>query len=310
MSHEFENMHPSQVEIIEVGPRDGLQREEIWVPTEEKVALIEALGAAGIRRIQVASFVHPELVPQMADAEKVCVSLSGRDGVIYSGLALNLQGVQRAQSAGLSHIDISISANEEHSRRNLNRSLDEALAEFAMMHEKARSSGMTIRGAIQCAFGYLRPGDVQPDVVIDMASRFLDLGVDELALADSSGLANPQQMTDMLQSIIPLAGKTPVMLHLHDTRGMGLANVLAALRSGVRHFDTSFGGLGGCPFIKGAAGNIPTEDTINMLHDMGIETGVDVRQVAYVSRQMEQRLGKASLPGKLYALLEPFEEEP
>jgi hydroxymethylglutaryl-CoA lyase len=305
MSSGFNNTYPNQVEIIEVGPRDGLQREKTLISPREKVALIEALVAAGIRRIQVTSFVHPKLVPQMADAEEVCANLSYQDGVIYSGLALNLKGVERAQNAGLHHVDISVSASDAHSRHNANRSMEEALVEFKKMYELTRVNGMMVRGGIQCAFGYLRPSDVDPHAVIDLARHHLDLGVDELALADSSGLANPRQMTKMLESIVPLAGETPLMLHLHDTRGMGLANVLAGLRCGIRFFDTAFGGLGGCPFIQGATGNIPTEDTVHMLHEMGIETGVDLGQVSRISRQFEHRLSKGSLPGKLYQLITP-----
>jgi hydroxymethylglutaryl-CoA lyase len=181
--------------------------------------------------------------------------------------------------------------------------VEQALIEFKSMYDQARTGGMFVRGGIQCAFGYLQPGDVQPDTVLEIARHHLALGVDALALADSSGLANPRQIREMLRSVMALAGDTPVMLHLHDTRGMGLANVLAALGCGVRHFDTAFGGLGGCPFIDGASGNIPTEDTVYMLHEMGIETGVDLSVVGRISRRFERLLGKDSLPGKLYPLV-------
>lgn len=302
-------LYSEHVEIIEVGPRDGLQREPRHVSAEDKIALIDALSEAGLKRIQVTSFVHPKLVPQMADAEEVCAGIKRTPGVSYSGLALNLKGVERAHKAGLDSIDISVSASDEHSRRNANRSIDEALAEFKEMVTAARSSGMTVRAGIQCAFGFEHPADVQPDTVVRIARRHLELGVDELALADSSGLANPRQITDLLKSVMPLAGSTPVILHLHDTRGMGLANVLAALQNGVRHFDTAFGGLGGCPFIQGAAGNIATEDTAFMLHEMGFDTGVDFQKIAHISRDFEKLLGKGSLPGKLYELLAPENEE-
>jgi hydroxymethylglutaryl-CoA lyase len=296
-------MYPTEVTIIEVGPRDGLQREKCLIPTSEKIALIEALVASGIRRIQVTSFVHPQLVPQMADAEEVCARLDRREEVIYSGLALNVKGVNRAHEAGLDHIDISVSASDAHSRRNTNRSLEEAMVEFRAMVQRGRHNGMVINGGIQCAFGYLQSSDVPAGTVLDIARQHLALGVDELVLADSSGLANPLQVTRMLEQVLPLAGKTPVVMHLHDTRGMGLANVLAALQCGIRAFDTAFGGLGGCPFIDGAAGNIPTEDTVHMLHEMGIKTGIDLPQVGSISRQFERRLGKVTLPGKLYHLV-------
>jgi hydroxymethylglutaryl-CoA lyase len=284
-----------------VGPRDGLQRESTPITTQEKVELIEALVGAGLKRIQVTSFVHPKLVPQMADAESVCNQLTGHPDVIYSGLALNLRGVERANNAGLTHIDISVSASDAHSRRNANRSVSDALAEFKEMFSFARTSGMSIRGGIQCVFGYLGPSDVDLETVKEVARHHLELGVDELALADSSGFANPETMEQVLTNIVPMANGTPVILHLHDTRGMGLANVVSALRQGIRHFDTAFGGLGGCPFIDGAAGNIATEDTVYMLEQMGIKTGINLDRLSAISRDFELRLNKP-LPGKLYSL--------
>jgi 3-isopropylmalate/(R)-2-methylmalate dehydratase large subunit len=296
---------PQRVEIIEVGPRDGLQQENTLISVTEKVALIEALAAAGLKRIQITSFVHPSAVPQMADAEEVCSRLVPQAGVRYSGLALNLKGIERAHQAGLQHIDISLSASDLHSRRNANRSLRGALAEFDDMFGRARRYGMTVRAGIQCAFGYLTAQDVALGTVLDLADHYLQLGVDELALADSSGVADPKQLTALLARVQPLVGDTPLILHLHDTRGMGLANVLAALQMGVHHFDTAFGGLGGCPFIDGASGNIATEDTAHMLTQMGIETGIDLPRLAAISQRFAQRLGRTSLPGKLYTFLAP-----
>ncbi|MFW5942064.1 MAG: hydroxymethylglutaryl-CoA lyase [Chloroflexota bacterium] len=300
-----DNAFPQTVEIIEVGPRDGLQNEHILLPAAEKVALINDLVAAGLRRIQVTSFVHPRYVPQMADAEEVCAQLPQVEGVRYSGLALNLKGVERAHDAGLREVDNSVSASDAHSRRNANRSLQEALQGFDAMYRRARDYGMHVRGGIQCAFGYQSPRDVAPQQVLSIAEHFLELGVDELALADSAGLANPRQMKALLCRTLALTGDVPLILHLHDTRGMGLANVLAALECGVRHFDTAVGGLGGCPFIAGATGNIATEDTVHMLQEMGIETGVDLPRLAQVARGLQERLQKERLPGKLYALLAP-----
>jgi hydroxymethylglutaryl-CoA lyase len=278
-----------------------LQRESTPITTQEKVELIEALVGAGLKRIQITSFVHPKLVPQMADAESVCAQLTRYPNVIYSGLALNLRGVERARDAGLTHIDISVSASDVHSRRNANRSVTDALAEFKEMFSFARTSNMFIRGGIQCVFGYLGPSDVDLRTVADIAHHHLELGVDELALADSAGFANPETMEQLLATILPIANDTPVVLHLHDTRGMGLANVAAALRQGIRQFDTAFGGLGGCPFIDGAAGNIATEDTVYMLEQMGIDTGINLDRLSAISRDIELRLNKP-LPGKLYSL--------
>jgi hydroxymethylglutaryl-CoA lyase len=292
---------PDSVEIVEVGPRDGLQQEQTFLPTSVKVDLVEALIDAGLKRVQVTSFVHPKRVPQMADAEALCAAIPRRPDIIYSGLALNLRGVERAQNAGIAHIDISVSASNVHSQRNANRSIAEAQAEFEEMVALARSYNMFVRGGIQCVFGYERSDDVKMERVVDIARRHLELGVDELALADSAGFANPKTMTALLETIMPLAGDTPVVLHLHDTRGMGLANVLVALRSGVKQFDTSFGGLGGCPFIDGATGNIATEDTAYMLESMGVHTGIDLGRLSQISQGYEQKLGHA-LPGKMYKL--------
>jgi hydroxymethylglutaryl-CoA lyase len=248
--------------------------------------------------------VHPRLVPQMADAEEVCARLSPYPDVRYSGLALNLKGIDRAQQAGIKDIDMSVSASEAHSLRNANRTVSEALDEYDSMYDRARSYNMEVRGGIQCAFGFQDADDVDPQTVVEIARHFLDdLGVDELALADSSGLANPIQLANLLQVIVPMAGEKPVILHLHDTRGMGLANVVEAMRVGVRCFDTSFGGLGGCPFIADATGNIATEDTAYMLHQMGIETGIDLPKVSLIAKKFERLLGIQSLPGKMHSML-------
>lgn len=293
-------MNKPPVEIIEVGPRDGLQREKQFIPTETKIELIDALSESGLTQIQVTSFVHPRYVPQMADAEKVCQGINRKSGVTYSGLVLNPKGLERASNAGLEAVDMSVSASDSHSRKNAGRSLAESLADFEDMVEKARLYQMTVRAGIQCAFGYYAE-DVTQEIVIDIARKQLDMGVDALALADSTGMANPHQIQTMLTEILPLAGDVPVILHLHDTRGMGLANVLAAIEAGCTRFDTAFGGLGGCNFIPSALGNIATEDTVNMLHAMGYQTGVDIDAIAAVSQRLQTILGR-SLPGKIYQL--------
>ncbi len=290
------------IEIIEVGPRDGLQREATFIPTEEKIRLIHGLTAAGIRSIQVTSFVHPQYVPQMADAEAVCQGIDKLADVVYSGLVLNHKGLERAAEAGLTHVDMSVSASDSHSRKNANVGLDEALTNFQKMAQTAHEMGLHIRAGIQCAFGYYEP-DVTQELVIDIAKRHLELGVESLALADSTGMANPRQIKAMLAALQPVVGDVPIILHLHDTRGMGLANVVAAIEVGCTRFDTAFGGMGGCNFIPDALGNIATEDTVNMLHEMGYETGVDIEKVAQVSRRLQSLIGQP-LPGKLYQLVD------
>lgn len=294
---------PPKATLVEVGPRDGFQAEAVPIPTDLKVWAIDALVEAGVRQIQVASFVHPERVPQMADADAVCARIARPPGVTTSGLALNVRGVERAALAGVDAVDVSISTNDAHSRRNANRSLAEARAMLADMIRVGREAGLEVRAGLQCVWGCGADGATSLDRVRQQAEELLAEGVDQLSLADSTGEATPVSLERVLDVVAPLAeaAGVPVALHLHDTRGAGLANVATALRLGVTHFDTAFGGMGGCPFIPGATGNIPTEDTAAMLHGMGIETGIDIAAVAIVSRRLEQHVGH-SLSGRVYSL--------
>ncbi len=294
---------PLEVTLIEVGLRDGIQREERLIPTDMKVELALALADAGLRQIQVASFVHPRLVPQMADAEAVFARLPRRSGVTFSALVLNMKGLDRAIAAGVTQVEMGVPASETLARKNANITIEEGMQEVEAMVRKAHEHGIRVRAGVQAAFGCAYEGKVEQSKVVAMARRFLAMGIDELSLADSAGLGNPQAVRRMVQEILPLAGSVPVVLHLHDTRGQGMANLLAALKSGVTAFDTSFGGLGGCPFIPTARGNVATEDAAYMLHEMGIQTGIDVARVAALSRRMEAFLGK-ELPARMHKLLE------
>ncbi len=286
------------IHIEEQGTRDGFQVETVLIPTELKIKWIEQAVDAGVKRIQMSSFVHPKLVPQMADAEAVCEGVRKKKGVIYSGLVLNVKGVERAIKSGLDHIAISLSASNSHSRKNANKSIEESLVEFADMARIAKEAGLTVRGGIQCAFGCRYEGEISEQFVIDLAKRHLDLGIDELSLADSTGMGNPVQMKRLLSQIVPMAGNLPVILHLHDTEGKGIANLIAAIECGVNYFDTAFGGLGGCPFIIGATGNIATEDVIHCLHQMGYKTGINNSKMIELAREIETFLGR-KLPGKM-----------
>ena len=297
------NQLPEKVVIEEQGPRDGLQSEKTLVPTEKKLELIHESVAAGLTRVQVTSFVHPKLVPQLADAEDVCHGLKKVDGVVYSALVLNIKGIERAAAAGLLHVAASISASDTHSRKNANVSLNEARKRFADMVSVGKQRGLKIRGGLQCVFGCRFEGSINPDVVMDIVKEQLDLGIDEIALADSTGMADPLSIRKICEQVVPLAGNKPVFLHLHDTEGKGMANVYSALQSGITHFDTAFGGMGGCPFIKGASGNISTEDLAFMLHQMGIPTGVDVDRMAALSRSLENFFDKR-FSGKIHRVLE------
>ena len=291
-----------QIQIEEQGLRDGLQTEAVVMPTERKLEIIAALLDAGLRRIQVCSFVHPKRVPQMADAEAICARLPDRTDVVFSGLVLNLKGVERAVAAGLSHVAASISASDTHSRKNAGVSLNDAQQRYTEMVKTAKSAGLTVRGGLQCAFGCRFEGRIDPDRVLDLARQHLDLGVDELALADSTGMADPRSLQDLVGPIVEEASDRPVILHLHDTEGKGLANALAAVQVGVTIFDTAFGGMGGCPFIAGATGNIATEDLATMLHQMGYDTGIDVHAVAGISRDLESFF-EHSFPGSMHRVL-------
>ncbi len=292
---------PPTVHITEVGPRDGLQMELRVLSTAEKLALIAGLASAGLREIQVTAFVHPEKVPAMADAEALIGALPLHDRMHYSALALNLQGVARACRTAIPWIEISLSAHDAHSRRNAGLSTTDALAQSGPMLAMAIGAGRKVRASIQCAFGYETPEDVGIDGVAAMAAQLLDQRIDRLVLADTTGLAAPPTVRRMLAAVAPIAGSVPVGLHLHDTRGLGLANVMAALELGISHFDTSLGGLGGCPFIAGAAGNIATEDALYLFHRLGIATGIDISRVAALSRRLAEVFNRP-LPGKIYRL--------
>lgn len=293
---------PLEATLVEVGLRDGIQREEKFVPTEMKLEYAQKLADAGLRQIQVTSFVNPKIVPQTADAEELFARLPRREGVVYSALVLNMRGLERAIAAGVQQVEMGVPASETLARKNANTTIADGMTATADMVAKARLHGLRVRVGVQAAFGCAFEGQIEPGKVIGMARQFLALGIDELSLADSAGLGNPQAVRRLAQELLPLAGGVPVVFHLHDTRGQGLANLLAALKSGVTMFDTSFGGLGGCPFIPTAKGNVATEDTAYMLHEMGIQTGIDLPQVAELSRRMEQFLGK-ELPARMHQLL-------
>ena len=267
-----------------------------------RLSYIDRLIAAGMQRIQVASFVHPKLVPQMADAEELCKNLQKQDGVVYSGLVLNLKGVERGIAAGLDHLACSISASDTHSQKNARLSLSEAKQAFKSMVQLAQREKITVRGGIQCAFGCRYEGKIDTQQVLDLVDHHLDLGVDELALADSTGMGNPQAIRSLMEQIVGKAGKIPVILHLHNTENKGYANLYAALEAGVRIFDTAFGGLGGCPFIKSATGNIATEDSAHMIRQLGYQIDLDIPKIAAISKEMETTLGY-ELPGQLYRLV-------
>ena len=294
-------MKNKKVILEEQGLRDGFQTISTFIPTDKKIEIIHQLLDAGLKRIQVASFVHHKLVPQMADAEAVVKALPVREDVVFSGLVLNLKGVERAIPTGLKHLAISISASNTHSLKNARKTIAEAQAEFKEMVALAQANEIAVRGGIQCAFGCRYEGRISEKTILQLVENHLVTGINEIALADSTGMADPLSIKRLMTKIMKMVGEIPVALHLHNTENKGLANVYAALEAGVRQFDTAFGGLGGCPFIQSATGNIATEDTAHLLHQMGFETGIDIGKVAAVSQDFQNFVGY-ELQGQMYKL--------
>ena len=293
---------PSAVTLVEVGPRDGFQFEPRIVPTDVKVATLRALLAAGCRHIQAAAFVHPGKVPQMADAEALFRQVIVPEDAALSALVLNEVGVRRAGDCGAKWVEISISASESHGRRNAGMGVAAARAMAERMICAAREYKMRIVASVQCAFGCVVDGPADPAIVCAILQDYTAAAVDVVSLADTTGMATPVTVQRLLSAVAPVVEAVPLGLHLHDTRGLGLANVMTALHHGVTRFDTALGGMGGCPFVDGAAGNIATEDTIHLCHALGIATGIDMAAVAERTRWLETFYGHA-FPGKMHRIL-------
>lgn len=294
---------PDAVTLVEVGPRDGFQQEKVIVPTQRKRMIIERLVKAGLKWIQVASFVHPEKVPQMADADRLIRQLPPFEGVVYTALVLNSRGLDRAMTSGIKAVEISLSASDTHSKKNTGMTHDQALDQVLPMIDRAVSAGLHVRASIQCAFGCVYEGSVPIKRIVKIMQRFVQHGATVPALADTTGMGAPSIVQRTLDAVLPVTDRLPLAIHLHDTRGLGLVNLMAALNYGVSVFDTSFAGMGGCPFIPGAAGNIATEDTAYLLETLGIRTGIDLAQVAAVSKEAESFFNK-TFPGRIYRLSE------
>jgi len=292
-------MHlPKSVTIVEVGPRDGLQNEGNFVPTEQKIELINRLSGTGIRRIEITSFVHPKAIPQLQDSEEIVKRIERKPGIIYSALVPNEKGLERALAAGIEEIVLFVSASETHNQKNVKMSISDSLRGFRNIAEKAISRGIRMRGYVVTAFGCPYEGRVPQEKVEFIVEEYKNLGVHEIALGDTTGMANPAQVSRMVKWIKPRLGKTGLALHFHDTRGAALANILAALQEGVTVFDGSIGGLGGCPYAPGASGNVATEDLVNMLEEMGIETGIDLQKLIGCAKYAREVIMK-DLPSHL-----------
>ncbi len=270
---------PKSVAIVEVGPRDGLQNEGRFVPTDQKIELIERLSETGLKRIEITSFVHPKAIPQLQDSEEVVRRIRRKPGIIYSTLVPNEKGLERALASGVQEIAFFVSASETHNQKNVKMSVSESLRGFRNIAERALAHGIRMRGYVVTAFGCPYEGRIKPERVEFIVDEYRTLGVHEIALGDTTGMANPVQVSRTVSRISPRLEKTGLAVHFHDTRGVALANILAALQEGVTVFDGSIGGLGGCPYAPGASGNVATEDLVNMLEEMGIETGIDLQKL-------------------------------
>jgi len=276
--------------IVEVGPRDGLQNERVTISTDDKVAFVDALTAAGLPVVEVSAFVNPKKVPQMADAADVFARIARSDRTRYTALVPNLAGLDRAAAAGLQEIAIFAASSESFSRANINQSVEDSFVNYAVVVERARAMGMRVRGYLSTAFGCPYEGAVSPERVAALSARLLDIGVFEVAVSDTIGIAHPGQVASVLDTIARTVSLDRVALHFHDTRGTALANVLTALTMGVATFDASAGGLGGCPFAPGASGNLATEDLIYMLDGLGVETGVSIARLMEASGVIAPKL--------------------
>jgi len=286
---------PGAVRVVEVGPRDGLQNEKALIPTEQKISFIRLLAGSGLAVIEATSFVSPRAIPQLSDASAVMAGLSQDSGVQYPVLVPNLKGMERALAAGVRAIAVFTAASESFTRHNINVTIAESLANFRPVVALAQQEGVTVRGYISTVFGCPYEGAVAPRQVLSVAQALLEMGIGELSLGDTIGVATPNQVVDVL-GLLLTEGAIPVerlAVHFHDTRGTALANVLMALQLGISIVDSSAGGLGGCPYAPGAAGNLATEDLLYMLHGMGIHTGVDLEKVVAATRFIAPLLGHA-----------------
>ena len=285
-------MLPAAVRIVEVGPRDGLQNEAVAVSTEDRITLVQRLAAAGLRTIEAGSFVSPRWVPQMADTDAVMAGLKRREGVTYAALTPNLKGLERALEAGADEVEVFAAATEDFSRKNLNCSIAESLQRFGAVIDAARAAGVAVRGSVSCALGCPCQGEVSPAQVRAVALQLKALGCPELVRADPSGVGTAGSVKRLLDEVLPSVGDDGFGLHFHDTYGQGLSNIYAAMHYGVSVFDSSIAGLGGCPYARGASGNVATEDLVYLLDGLGIAHGIDRDALVATGAWISSRLGR------------------
>lgn len=289
---------PADVSIYEVSPRDGLQNEAVTVPTTRKVRLIEALVASGLERIEITSFVSPKWVPQLGDGDEVARTAPRVEGVTFSALCPNARGLERALAANIEEIAVFISASETHNRKNVNKTVADTLAGFRQVIRPAVDAGLRVRGYVSTLWGCPYEGDIDPREGLRIAHDLLEQGCYQVSLGDTIGVGTPVQTRRIVELFLSEIPVEQLALHMHDTRGTALANIVVGLEMGVRTFDASVGGLGGCPYAPGAAGNVATEDLVYMLHGMGVKTGVDLEKLVAAGRVAAAIVGH-ELPGKV-----------
>ena len=285
-------MIAKKIQIVEVGPRDGLQNEKIWVETEAKIALIEKLADAGLTKIEAASFVSPKWVPQMKDAFEVLSGIERRPGVTYPVLTPNLKGFERALEAGVTEDAVFGAASEAFSQKNINCSISESVERFRPVLEAAQKNSVRVRGYISCVLGCPYQGEVPIENVVNLAEKMFEMGCYEISLGDTIGIGTPLQAKKMIETVAEKVPVSNLALHFHDTRGQALANIYACLELGVSVIDASVSGLGGCPYAQGASGNVATEDVVYMLHGIGIKTGVDIEKLIETGRFISDVFGR------------------
>lgn len=288
---------PNRVDVYEVGPRDGLQNELRTLATPDKARLIEALVDSGLKRIEVTSFVSPRWIPQLADAEKLLGMLPRRDGVIFTALVPNLKGLERAKAAGLQEAAVFLSVTESHSKKNINKTVAEAISTAREVAEGAQRAGMRVRCYLSTVWGCPYEGLTPVSRVVEVVKQLADLGFYQLSLGDTIGVGTPGQTADIVEQVSKLVPLPQIALHLHDTRGTALANALVGLSMGITTFDSSIGGLGGCPYAPGASGNLATEDLVYMLHGMGVDTGIKLDRLVEAGELGQELIGR-KLSGK------------
>jgi hydroxymethylglutaryl-CoA lyase len=295
--------YPQHVTIIEVGPRDGLQNEAVFVPSSKKIELINLLSQSGLKQIEVTSFVSQQSIPQLADNELVFSSIKKIPNISYSALVPNEKGMLKAIKAQTQEIAVFTAASESFNQRNINCSIEESINRFKPVLELAKEHQIKVRGYISCALGCPYEGNITPQQVGQVTQKLLDIGVDEISLGDTIGVGTPKQTQAMLEEILPLVPLNQLALHFHDTYGQAIANIFASLCYGVHRFDSSVAGLGGCPYAQGATGNIATEDVLYLMHGLGIETGVDIYKVVTAGEMICKVLGKKNRSKVANALL-------